>query len=178
MINALQLTLAIILLGTVIWLGDMIAGGIDSALQVRVDQHRCGHSAERYGEVESRNGAPRRAGAPPDGDNRPSGFGHGITVPGITVRQVFRNSSAGTLNTLAATDALLALPPGDPGIISDTTIVDSVVNYQERSREVIAEMRDAATRNSEEIRRSVEEAKQRMTRLAQQGAALHLTPHG
>lgn len=59
----------------------------------------------------------------------PSGFGHGITVPGITVRQVFRDSSAGTLNTLAATDALLALPPGDPGIISDTTIVDSVVNY-------------------------------------------------
>lgn len=32
MINALQLALAIILLGTVIWLGDMIAGGIDSAL--------------------------------------------------------------------------------------------------------------------------------------------------
>ncbi|MDO9709501.1 hypothetical protein [Paracraurococcus lichenis] len=57
-------------------------------------------------------------------------------------------------------------------------LVDSVVHYQERSREVIAEMRDAATRNSEEIRRSVEEAKQRMTRLAQQGAALHLTPHG
>lgn len=57
-------------------------------------------------------------------------------------------------------------------------LVDSVVNYQERSREIIAEMRDAATRNSDEIRRSVEEAKQRMTRLAQQGAALHLTPHG
>ena len=39
-------------------------------------------------------------------------------------------------------------------------------------------MRESATRNSEEIRRSVEEAKQRMTRLAQQGAALTLAPHG
>ena len=32
MINALQLALAIVLLGAVIWLGDAIAGGIDSAL--------------------------------------------------------------------------------------------------------------------------------------------------
>jgi hypothetical protein len=31
-INALQVALAIILLGAVIWLGDAIAGGIDSAL--------------------------------------------------------------------------------------------------------------------------------------------------
>ncbi|MCB4821829.1 hypothetical protein [Roseicella aerolata] len=57
-------------------------------------------------------------------------------------------------------------------------LVDSVVNYQEHAREIIAEMREAATRNSEEIRRSVEDAKQRMTRLAQQGTALNLTPHG
>ena len=32
MVNALQLALAIILLGTVIWVGDAVAGGIDSAL--------------------------------------------------------------------------------------------------------------------------------------------------
>lgn len=32
MINALQLVLAIILLGLVIWAGDAIAGGIDGAL--------------------------------------------------------------------------------------------------------------------------------------------------
>jgi hypothetical protein len=31
-INALQLALAIVLLGAVIWVGDAIAGGIDSAL--------------------------------------------------------------------------------------------------------------------------------------------------
>ena len=32
MINALQLVLAIILLGAVIWIGDAIAGGLDGAL--------------------------------------------------------------------------------------------------------------------------------------------------
>ena len=32
MINALQLALAIVLLGGIIWVGDAIAGGIDSAL--------------------------------------------------------------------------------------------------------------------------------------------------
>ena len=32
MINALQLALAIILLGAVIWLGDAVVGGIESAL--------------------------------------------------------------------------------------------------------------------------------------------------
>ena len=32
MINALQLALAIILLGAVIWVGDAIAGGIDGGL--------------------------------------------------------------------------------------------------------------------------------------------------
>jgi hypothetical protein len=31
-INALQLVLAIILLGSVIWLGDAVAGGIEGAL--------------------------------------------------------------------------------------------------------------------------------------------------
>ena len=32
MINALQLVIAIVLLGVVIWAGDAIAGGIESAL--------------------------------------------------------------------------------------------------------------------------------------------------
>ena len=32
MINALQFVLAILLLGGVIWIGDAVAGGIDSAL--------------------------------------------------------------------------------------------------------------------------------------------------
>ena len=51
-------------------------------------------------------------------------------------------------------------------------LVDSVVSYQERSRDIIEEMRRSATENSEEIRRSVEEAKRRMARLAQEGGAV------
>ncbi|MBY0332577.1 MAG: hypothetical protein K2X49_18135 [Acetobacteraceae bacterium] len=46
-------------------------------------------------------------------------------------------------------------------------LVDSVVSYQEHSREIIEEMRISATRNSEEIRNAVEDAKRRMARLAQ-----------
>jgi len=44
-------------------------------------------------------------------------------------------------------------------------LVDSVVNFQERSTEIIAEMRKLATQNSAEIRDSVEEGKKRMARL-------------
>ena len=51
-------------------------------------------------------------------------------------------------------------------------LVDSVVNYQERSGEIIAEMRTLATRNSEEIRDAVEDGKRRVARLAAEGAAL------
>jgi len=54
-------------------------------------------------------------------------------------------------------------------------LVESVVSYQEHSREIIEEMRDAATRNSDEIRRSVEEAKQRMARLQQRAATVAAT---
>ncbi len=45
------------------------------------------------------------------------------------------------------------------------------MNYQERSIEIIDEMRTAATQNSDEIRRSVEDAKQRMAKLAQRAGA-------
>ncbi|MCW8087743.1 hypothetical protein [Sabulicella glaciei] len=51
-------------------------------------------------------------------------------------------------------------------------LVDSVVAYQERSREIIEEMRRSATENSQEISRSVEEAKRRLARLAREGTAL------
>ena len=54
-------------------------------------------------------------------------------------------------------------------------LVESVVNYQERSIEIIDEMRTAATQNSEEIRRSVEDAKQRMAKLAQRASAVAAT---
>ena len=54
-------------------------------------------------------------------------------------------------------------------------LVDSVVNYQERSQIIIAEMRDLSTKNSAEIREVVEDGKRRLTKLVQDGAALALT---
>ena len=51
-------------------------------------------------------------------------------------------------------------------------LVESVVNFQARSREIIEEMRVLATRNAEEIRDSVEDGKQRLARLIQEGGTL------
>ena len=51
-------------------------------------------------------------------------------------------------------------------------LVDSVVNFQTRSREIIKEMRILATRNAEEIREAVEDGKRRMARLATDSQAL------
>jgi len=53
-------------------------------------------------------------------------------------------------------------------------LVDSVVNFQERSREIIEEMRVLSTKNAEEIRDSVEDGKQRMARIIQRGGSLPL----
>jgi hypothetical protein len=55
-------------------------------------------------------------------------------------------------------------------------LVESVVNYQQRSIEIIEEMRRLSTRNAEEIRVAVEEGKQRLARLVQEGKALPLPP--
>ena len=55
-------------------------------------------------------------------------------------------------------------------------LVDSVVNYQERTQVIIAEMRDLSTKNSEEIREAVEDGKRRLTQLVNDGAALALIP--
>ena len=53
-------------------------------------------------------------------------------------------------------------------------LVDSVVNYQLRSREIIAEMRELSTKNAAEIRDAVEQGKQRLAKLVQSGEALEL----
>lgn len=53
-------------------------------------------------------------------------------------------------------------------------LVDSVVNFQEKSRTIINEMRVASTRNSEEIRDAVEDGKRRLAALAAEGNALLL----
>jgi hypothetical protein len=46
-------------------------------------------------------------------------------------------------------------------------LVEAVVDYQVRSREIAAEMRTLSTTNAEEIREAVEDGKQRLARLAQ-----------
>lgn len=53
-------------------------------------------------------------------------------------------------------------------------LVDSVVNFQEKSRTIINEMRELSTKNSAEIRDAVEDGKQRLARLAAEGNALLL----
>jgi len=55
-------------------------------------------------------------------------------------------------------------------------LVDSVVNFQEKSRTIINEMRVASTKNSAEIRDAVEDGKRRLAALAADGNALLLEP--
>lgn len=54
------------------------------------------------------------------------------------------------------------------------TLVDSIVNFQERSFEIAEEMRQLATRNSAEIRDAVEDGKRRIARLIAEGKAAPL----
>ncbi|MBT8355244.1 MAG: hypothetical protein KJO60_12020 [Desulfofustis sp.] len=51
-------------------------------------------------------------------------------------------------------------------------LVDSVVSFQVKSREIIEEMRVQSTANANEIRQAVEDGKRRMARLAESGEAL------
>lgn len=52
-----------------------------------------------------------------------TGIGFGMLVPGLTVRHVHASGASGGLGTVAQADALLALPPGHPGIASETTAI-------------------------------------------------------
>ncbi len=55
-------------------------------------------------------------------------------------------------------------------------LVDSVVNFQERTVEMVDEMRKLSTKNSEEIREAVEDGKQRLSKIINRGDSLAL-PH-
>jgi hypothetical protein len=48
-------------------------------------------------------------------------------------------------------------------------LVDAVVGFQEKSRTLITEMREMATRNEQEISTAVEDGKKRMAALAHSG---------
>lgn len=85
------------------------------------------------------------------------------------------NQSLETLSEIGGKVQEEALKAGyGPTIRADAVrkLVDSVVNYQERSVEIINEMRQQSTKNAEEIRDAVEQGKQRIARLARQGNAL------
>jgi uncharacterized protein YaaN involved in tellurite resistance len=51
-------------------------------------------------------------------------------------------------------------------------LVESVVTFQERSTEIIEEMRKLSTQNSAEIRDAVEQGKKRLARLVAEGREL------
>jgi hypothetical protein len=53
-------------------------------------------------------------------------------------------------------------------------LVDSVVNFQEKSQIIIEEMRKLSTQNSAEIRDAVEDGKRRLAQLVAQGKAFNL----
>ena len=53
-------------------------------------------------------------------------------------------------------------------------LVDAVVTWQARSHEIIAEMRQLATTNANEIRDAVEQGKRQLARLAEEGKGLSL----
>ena len=54
-------------------------------------------------------------------------------------------------------------------------LVDSVVAYQERSQQIIQEMRTLSTENSKEIREAVEDGKRRLAKLVEEGASAALS---
>jgi hypothetical protein len=55
-----------------------------------------------------------------------SGFGFGMTTPGITVRHVFKN---GNIQGLADAVALTLLPDGNPTVLRSTTVVAPYLNF-------------------------------------------------
>jgi hypothetical protein len=65
-----------------------------------------------------------------------------------------------------------------PTIRADSVkrLVDSVINFQTRSREIIQEMRQMSTQNATEIRTAVEQGRERLARLVEEGKALPLLP--
>ncbi len=61
-----------------------------------------------------------------------------------------------------------------PTIKADSVkkLLDAVINFQEKSRSLILEMRDLSTRNEQEISQAVEDGKRRMVQLAESGKQL------
>ncbi|MFT5049302.1 MAG: hypothetical protein ACI8QZ_000694 [Chlamydiales bacterium] len=90
--------------------------------------------------------------------------------------EAMKKGVADSLETLADIGGKVqeaALQAGyGPSIQADSVkrLVDSVVSYQQRSRAIIEEMRDMATRNADEIRDAVEDGKRRMAHMLESSA--------
>ena len=69
------------------------------------------------------------ANSPTSWSTGATGIGYGLLVPGISVRQVHASGSFGGVNSVATCDALLALPAGNAGILSQTTVTSNTVNF-------------------------------------------------
>ncbi|WP_150525572.1 cell surface protein [Roseibium sediminis] len=85
------------------------------------------------------------------------------------------NKSLETLAEIGDTVQKEALKAGYGPTVQAASVkklVDSVVNFQLSSREIINEMREMSTKNSEEIRNAVEDGKRRLAKLAANGNAL------
>ncbi|MBY0423735.1 MAG: hypothetical protein K2Q06_15630, partial [Parvularculaceae bacterium] len=87
------------------------------------------------------------------------------------------NESLETLSDIGGKVQEAAVKAGYGPTVSAAAVkklVDSVVSYQERSQQIIAEMRKLATENSKEIREQVEDGKKRLAALIQSGATAAL----
>ncbi len=85
------------------------------------------------------------------------------------------NKSLDVLSEIGGEVQKAALEAGyGPTVRADAVkrLVDSIVNYQEQSTAIIAEMRTLSTKNAEEIRESVEDGKRRLSTLAEKGNAI------
>lgn len=83
------------------------------------------------------------------------------------------NESLETLSDIGGKVQEAAIKAGYGPTVSAAAVkglVESVVAYQARSQEIIADMRKLATENSEEIRVAVEDGKRRLARLVEAGA--------
>lgn len=104
-------------------------------------------------------------------------FGLHESTQSLNAMKEGMSRSLETLSEIGGTVQEEALKAGyGPTIRADAVqkLVDSVVNYQEKSRGIINDMRVQATKNSTEIREAVEDGKKRLAQLAAEGNALML----
>jgi hypothetical protein len=104
---------------------------------------------------------------------------HGLHESTQTVEAMKKgiNESLETLSDIGGKVQEAAVKAGYGPTVSAAavkTLVESVVNFQEKSQAIIAEMRKLSTENSREIREAVEDGKKRLADLVRSGASAAL----